>query len=531
MNPVSTITPPSLTVSGATSMSLTCPFPREMPSRTKLVATLGPASESDEMLAKLILAGVSVFRFNFSHGSLEEHAERLERVRAVAKQLQANVAVMGDLQGPKIRVGKVPPPGITLRTGQDVSIRRAVPEAFVADDGTAVFGTTYEQMIHEVRAGQRVLVNDGAIRMLAIEDAEAMARGELRCRVTVGGLVTSSKGINLPESDVRAPSLTERDEVCVRFAAEHGFDYLAISFVRTADDVRVLKRLLEDCGKGKGEDRIPVIAKIEKPQAVANIDEIAKTAHALMVARGDLGVEMDIAHTPIAQRLILEAAKRYGKPAIVATQMLESMIKSVMPTRAEASDVATAIFAGASAVMLSGETAVGRHPALVVETMRRIALEAEAFTIERDSVEPSLPAALDAPSRRQAALAHGAWHLARDLGVKAVACWSQTGGMARNLSRSSMAAPVLAYSSDFRWTRRMALLSNITPILAEPPSTGYLADWTDQVEADLMDFGWVDPGDHVLLIAGKPLGAPQTTSAIAVLEVGNRATGFRAHDR
>jgi len=516
-------------------MSLTCPFPREMPSRTKLVATLGPASDSEEMLAKLILAGVSVFRFNFSHGSEAEHEARLNRLRLVAERLQATVAALGDLQGPKIRVAKVPGDGIRLRVGQDVAFRRGVAEAFVDEQGCAVFGTTYEGLIDEVRTGQRVLINDGAIRMLAVQSETPRlpdgSRPERRCRVTVGGLVTSGKGINLPESDVKAPSLTERDEGWVRFAADRGFDYLALSFVRTGDDVRALKRLLDSLGRGEGADRIPVIAKIEKPQAVMNIDAIAQTAHGLMVARGDLGVEMDIARTPVAQRLILEAARRYGRPAIVATQMLESMIESVMPTRAEASDVATAIFSGASAVMLSGETAVGRHPDLVVETMRRIALESEAFHASRSLVEPVIPEALDPARHRQAALAHSAWHLARTMKVKAVACWSQTGGMARNLSRAEMTAPILAYTSDARWARRIALLSNVSPVLAEPPPSGYLSDWTDQVEADLMDFGWVDPGDQVLLIAGKPLGAPQTTSAMAVLEIGNKATGFRAHDQ
>ena len=349
------------------------------PAHAKIVATLGPASDSPEMLDKLIDAGVSVFRLNFSHGKLSDMDIRYKKVRDAIDRSGRAVAVMGDLQGPKMRVGVVPDldgsGGVMLEPGDDVWFRKDQGDAAIID-GQYVFSTTFENMYEDVQPGQRVLINDGLIRMLAVD----RKRGEwVRCRVTIGGKVTSAKGVNLPETDITAPSITERDWKCVDWAVANGLDYLALSFVKDAKEVIELKnRLNELCTPDLAwvdpvvGARIPVVVKIEKPQALVNLAEIVDAADAIMVARGDLGVEMDVARVPVAQKFIIASCIEAGKPCIVATQMLETMIESSTPTRAEASDVANAVFDGCDAVMLSGETAVGAHPALVVETMRRI---------------------------------------------------------------------------------------------------------------------------------------------------------------
>lgn len=501
------------------------------PTATRIVATLGPASESEEVVTKLMQGGVSVFRLNFSHGGFDQHLARLNVVRNVAHRLGCQTAVMGDLQGPKIRVGRVDPPGIMLEPGQDVIFRLGIERAEVVQ-GVAILPTTFEGLVREVQAGQRVLVNDGAIRMLAV-DADAK-RGELRARVTVGGLVTSSKGINLPESDIRVPAITERDWRCVEWAVENGLDFLALSFVRTAEEVLELREKLAGmCSvryevEGSGAAAmIPVIAKIEKPQAVANLDAIVQAADAVMVARGDLGVEMDIARVPVVQHRILAACHQWGKPCIVATQMLETMTENASPTRAEASDVANAIFDGADAVMLSGETAVGKHPVLVIETMRRIIEAAEEEEVT-SLTAPTPPGRMIEQGYRTAALAHAAWYLARDVRAKAVVCWSESGGSARYLSQTGFRVPILAYSSNARSTRRMALLWGVRAIHAKPPASGRLGDWTDMVEKELLSRGWVEHGDQVIVMAGKPLGVAKVVDTVAVMTIGDSRSAFRS---
>ncbi|MFG0283709.1 MAG: pyruvate kinase [Phycisphaerales bacterium JB039] len=497
--------------------------PGRLPTRTKIVATIGPASESPEMLRRLILAGVSVMRFNFSHGTLAEHERRLRDVRAIAAEMARPVAVLGDLPGPKIRVGVVPEGGVEVVSGQEIIFERGREMAAIVD-GAPTFGVTYPELIGEVEPGQRVLINDGAIRLLAVDhDGQ-----RLRCLVTIGGLITSGKGINLPETSVAVPSLTERDWELTRWAVAHGVDYLALSFVRRAEDITLLRGRIADYACNIGGGQTPIVAKIEKPQAVGNIEAITDAADALMVARGDLGVEMDIAQVPLAQKRIIRACEDWGKPCIVATQMLESMITSAAPTRAEATDVANAIFDGADAVMLSGETAIGRHPDLVVETMHRIARAAEGSGLIK-SDEPSPPVQLVASRYQTAALAHGAWHVARDTAAAMVVCWSQHGGTARYLSQNGFAVPIVAYTSDEASSRRMALLRGVTPVLMRPPASGLLGDWTDEVERDLLGRGWVRSGDVVVMLAGKPLGRARATNSIAVLRIGDPNSGYRAH--
>ena len=270
---------------------------------------------------------------------------------------------------------------------------------------------------------------------------------------------------------------------------------------------------------------IPVIAKIEKPEALENIDAILEAADGIMVARGDLGVEMDLAEVPLVQKRLIAKCDEWGKPCIVATQMLETMIENASPTRAEVSDVANAILDGADAVMLSAETASGKHPALAVETMRRVIRAAERKLAD-DTSAPSPAARLIKSRYRTAALAHGAWHVAHDIGAKLVACWSQEGGAARYLSQTSMSIPIVAYSSDDRHVRRMALLRGVTARRMDVPSGGTLSEWNVQVEQDLLALGWVQPGDPIVLVAGKPLGVKGATCSLAIHYTGNRTTGY-----
>lgn len=517
--------------------------------RARIVATLGPASDSPAAVERLINAGVDIFRFNFSHGTLDDHARRLATVRAAADRLNRSIGCLGDLSGPKIRVGTVaalrPPedgsgpmlPGVLVEPGDEVLINPAAGTTSLQMREArriVTLPTSYAPLVREVRPGHRVLINDGAIRMLALEsDGRA-----LRCSVTVGGLITTRKGINLPDSTLSAPAITDDDWTCVEWAVHHGLDFLALSFVRTPDEVTLLKdRLAGMCSADRANSEsvlgegtpsfIPVIAKIEKPEAVAAIDAIVDAADAIMVARGDLGVEMDIAQVPIAQKRILAACEKWGKPSIVATQMLETMIDNAQPTRAEASDVANAIFDGAGAVMLSGETATGKHPALVVETMRRIILAAETRMDEMPMLA-SPPIVLQQRGYATAALAHGAWHVVRDLGAVVVACWSENGGTARYLSQNDFRIPIVAYSSNPRATRRMSILRGVTPILADPPDSGRLSDWNERVDRDLIEAGLARPGDPIVLLAGRPLGRVYSTSTLAVSRVGSPSGGYRA---
>lgn len=507
-----------------------------VPTHAKIVATIGPASDTPEMLDRLIGQGVSVFRINFSHGSLDDKGQLFTHIREASARAGKCIAILGDLQGPKMRVGEVPDlddaGGIVVEAGDEVLFKRNQGEAGIMN-GVATFDATFDELYDDVKPGQRVLINDGAIRMLAL----GQNRGEsIRCTVTEGGRITSGKGINLPESDLSLPAITDRDWECVRWAVDRGVDYLALSFVRTAEEVHMLvDRLREWCtpdlpwAESEVGMRIPVVVKIEKPQAVDNLSEIIEATDAVMVARGDLGVEMDVAKVPVIQKHILAKCCEQGKPCIVATQMLESMIDSPNPSRAEASDVANAVFDGCDAVMLSGETAVGAHPDLVVETMNRIIRVTESRMDELAHAS-GVPRDLKEYPFRSAALARGVWHIAEELGAKAVAVWSEAGGMARYLSQNNFRIPIFAYTSSPIGSRRMALFGGVTPILTDPPGQGRLRDWTEIVESMLIERGFVEERDPVLLVAGKPLGAILAQSTVAILRIGDQYSGFRVAD-
>ncbi len=508
---------------------------RVIPPRTKIVATIGPASESPEMVEALIRAGVNIFRFNFSHGAFEEHERRLRTVRECARRLNRVIGCLGDLPGPKIRIGKVEG-AIELRPGEEVVFDPDIEFARVEatpDGERAVLPVTYDGIAHDVEAGQRILLADGALRMLALRTDGR----RVYARVTVGGTLTSGKGINLPESEVSAPAITDRDWACVEWAVAHGLDFLALSFVRTPREVRELKdRLWSMCSvnrdesDGGGGSMIQVIAKIEKPQAVARIDAIVEAADGIMVARGDLGVEMEIAGVPVAQKRIIASCRAQGKPVIVATQMLETMIENPTPTRAEASDVANAIYDGASCVMLSGETAVGRHPDLVVETMVRI-IEATEDRLREIGPQYAGPTQILEKHTMTAALTTGAWYAGERLDARAIACWSENGGTARYLSQMGFLIPILACSTRERATRRMTILPGITPMVTEPPASGSVSEWNAWAVEELRERGWAEEGQWVVLLAGRPLGQPRRTNSMTLHRVGDDADPARAGAR
>lgn len=496
---------------------------------TTIVATLGPATSTVESIGALIDAGASIFRLNFSHGRREEHEARLTAIRSAGERSGRPIGVLGDLQGPKIRVGRIGrdmDESLELVAGSEVLFERGDSVTDPQDSASAApirLTCTYERFIDDVLPGHRVLLDDGAIRLLAVERSE----DQLRCTVVHGGRLVSRKGINLPDTMVRLPALDERDLEWVEWAVEHDVDFLALSFVQSAADIDDLRRRVDAIATARELRgfRMSIVAKIERPQAVENIESITQAADAVMIARGDLGVEMDMAQVPVVQKRLIAICRSWGKPSIVATQMLQSMIESPIPTRAEASDVANAILEGADAVMLSGETAVGRYPTVTVETMRRIAQAAEGYVAEQPPSDTA-PRRLIESGYRTAALAHGVWYIARDNRARCLVVWSQAGGGARYLSQNDFTIPIAAFSSDRRALRQMALLRGVYPVHLDPPPSS-LAAWTVHVDRWLVEHEWAVAGDRVVLIAGSPLGVAGVTNALALHEVGSRDTGFK----
>ena len=407
---------------------------------TKIIATLGPATESVTMIEKLIKEGARVFRINFSHGSFEDFDNRVRNVRRASKNSCTYVGILGDLSGPKIRVGKVIPEGVLLKNGQE--IRFIKKEILGGSEGNeSAFSTTYPKLIDEVKRNERILLDDGNLELKVLKIEGKGISAALVCKVVVGGLLTSSKGINLPNTELSLPSLTKKDILCTEYAAKNNFDYLALSFVRSGKDIKKLKKkLIELNARPAGlnitsgdlgfsttfeDEYIPIISKIEKPQAIDNLDEIIIESDGIMVARGDLGVEMDVAEVAILQKKIIRKCREHMKPVIVATQMLQSMIVDPVPTRAEVSDVANAIIDGADAVMLSGETAIGKFPIETVRMMNRVSVNTNNYIkSEHESRGKFMP--FEGLLNRKATMARGVQQMARDIQVKYIVTWTFT---------------------------------------------------------------------------------------------------------
>lgn len=476
--------------------------------RTKILATLGPGTQDDAVLGRLLEAGVQAVRLNFSHGSLDEHAAMLGRVRQMARDQGRAVAVLGDLRGPKIRLGQIDPTddtdGMPIEIGQSLVIQR---EPITGRDGRVSLNRA--ELVDDVAVGQRILIEDGLLRFLVTDRTDE----EVICTCTAGGVIQSRKGVNFPDTDLRLPAMTDYDRQCVDWAMEHELDYLALSFVRRADDLLDLRRRL-----GEADSGILIVPKIEKPEALDQIDAILDAADALMVARGDLGVEMDLARVPIIQKQLIRRCQVRGKPVIVATQMLQSMIDQTSPTRAEVSDVANAIFDGTDVVMLSGETAVGRHPLAAVQTMAHVAAVTEDDLLQRHADDlDHMPRIAVEPL--YAAIARGAWQMVRALKIKLVIVRSETGHMARIFSKSRFPVPIIAVSSRPRVVRQMALLYGVEPMRVD--TIDALGESCPLIDRTLIDRELVQPGDPVLIVGGASADQPETANGIAIHRIGS----------
>ena len=463
------------------------------PRRTKIVATIGPACSSPDQIRELIEAGMDGARLNMSHGGHEDHAERARAVREAEAACGRPIALIGDLQGPKLRLGALPSP-ITLVTGESVVI---AGEENATGDDIPVSPSVLGQVL---QVGNDVLIDDGNVRLRV----EAVERGRVRCDVIFGGVISSNKGVNLPGVPLPIPSLTRKDLADLDFALELGVDFVALSFVRSASDVQALRTLIEARGS-----HAYVIAKIEKAEAIAALDEILAETHAVMVARGDLGVEIGAADVPLLQKRIILRALERGKPVITATQMLESMITNPGPTRAEASDVANAILDGTSAIMLSGETAVGAYPVESINVMNRIAL----------AVEPSLgyrheiPEASDEPTIGQA-MSNAACDIAEALSAKAILVPTFTGRTASGVARLRPRRHIVALTHKIDSLRHMALEWGVYPL--DIPETDDVEDlWARSVIA-AREIGIVEAGDRVVITAGTAVNIPGSTNVIKV---------------
>ena len=474
--------------------------------RTKIVGTIGPASESEEIIEKLIRAGLNVARMNFSHGTHQQHAERMARIRKVSKRLGVPIAILQDLQGPKIRVGDLAE-AVQLQEGEHVLLYAAGDS--VPKGSNLAIPVDFPELFASVKAGDPILLDDGRLALRA----ENCGSRELTAAVEAGGELSSHKGINLPGVHIQVAGFTSKDEDDLSFGIEQGVDAVAISFVRSAQDVQKVRDAIES---RIGDRRPPlVIAKLEKPEALDDLEAILKIADGVMVAHGDLGVEMPPEKVPVIQKKIIQSANACARLVITATQMLESMIHNPLPTRAEASDVANAIFDGTDAVMLSAETAAGEYPVEAVTLMARIASEAEAHYLEWGS-----PRTLDSLGSSDAAsMARAAFEIAHDRDVEAIAVFTVRGETALLTSKTHPNVPVLAFTPEESTFRRLAFQWGVIPNLV--PIVGTVEDMLKRVDAAMLENHMVAPGKQVILICGFPVGALRSPNMALLHTVGS----------
>jgi pyruvate kinase len=469
--------------------------------RTRIVCTIGPASRDVGTLRKLVHAGMDVARLNFSHGTHDEHAAVIRAIREGESEWGHPVTIIQDLQGPKIRLGNFVGGRAMLMTGD--------PFTLTAErvDGTAAGASLdHPELFAALKAGDQIWMDDGTIQ-LAVEKVEA---GEARCRVSAGGVVSDHKGVALPGLPLPLSCLTAKDKVDLRFGIEHGVDYVAVSFVRSASDIQEVRKFLLD-----QRASLPIIAKLERAEIVANLPGILALVDAVMVARGDLGVEVPIEEVPIIQRDVIRQARVAKVPVIVATQMLESMVTYLRPTRAEVSDVATAIFEGADALMLSAETASGQHPVEAVEVMSRVATRAERAT-QRTSAMTSRPEAYGFPE----AVAEAACRAAQVLHAKAIVAFTQSGFSARLISSERPDVPVVALTPFSEVQRRLGLYWGVSSRLIRKVET--TDEMVHEVEATLLGHGTVRNGDVIVIISGAPMWVTGTTNLLKLHRIGDR---------
>jgi pyruvate kinase len=469
--------------------------------RVKIVCTMGPATASPERMLGLVEAGMDVARMNFSHGSHEDHQKVYDLVRSAASEAGRAVAVLADLQGPKIRLGKFANGPHEWRTGDLVTI--------TSED---ILGTpdrvscTYKKLPQEVKVGDRLLIDDGKV---AVEVSAVEGGTDIRCLVVEGGPVSNNKGVSLHNVAVSVPAMSDKDEADLRFALGLGVDLIALSFVRSPDDIKLVKEIMTEEGR-----TVPVIAKVEKPEAVEHLEAIVLAFDGVMVARGDLGVELPLDQVPLVQKRAVQLCRENAKPVIVATQMLDSMIENSRPTRAEASDVANAVLDGTDAVMLSGETSVGKYPVLTVSTMAKIVTTTEAGPFP-------VPRLQHDPRTHGGALTVAASQIARNIGAKALVAFSQTGDTVRRLSRLHCELPLYAFTPVAEVRDQLALSWGVETFLTD--FVQHTDDMFQQVDTLMLNLGLARPGDFVVVVAGSPPNAPGSTNTLRVHKIGTLA--------
>jgi pyruvate kinase len=459
--------------------------------KTKIVCTIGPASAREEVIEAMIENGMNIARLNFSHGEHKDHEEKIEMIRALSVKLHTPIAILQDLAGPKIRVGSIPDPGVLLEAGRDfiLTVRNVV-------GSREMVSVSYPDLPNDVRKGDRLLLADGLMELEVVKTSIT----EITCRVITGGILTSHKGINLPTGTIKAPPLTVKDREDLLFGLRHNVDYVALSFVKTADDIKAVKDIIQ----GEGKDT-PVIAKIEKHEALDHLEGIVDISDGIMVARGDLGVEIPLEEVPLIQKRLIRKANAAGKPVITATQMLRSMVNSPRPTRAEAADVVNAVLDGTDAVMLSEETASGEYPVEAVAIMHRLAVNAEAgFSYETF---------LNVIPRKDIAesVAHASCMLADHLDAEAIVTYTTTGLTAMRISRFRPKHHIIALSADIKTVRRLSLFWGCRPHLL---NAHIVTD--DMIEGAVMETGEVSAGDLVVIVAGHPLLKAGATNMLRV---------------
>ncbi|MFJ5677319.1 pyruvate kinase [Streptomyces sp. NPDC093097] len=470
--------------------------------RAKIVCTLGPATDSYEQIKALVDAGMDIARFNLSHGTYADHEARFDRVRKASEESHRSVGILADLQGPKIRMGRFREGPVLLERDDTFTI--TVEDGIEGDRQTC--GTTYAGLAADVTPGERILVDDGKVTL----EVTAVDGPRVHTTVIEGGMVSDHKGLNLPGVAVSVPALSEKDQDDLRWALRYGADVIALSFVRSGRDIHDVHRIMRE------ENRfLPVIAKVEKPQAVDNIDDIVAAFDGIMVARGDLGVEMPLETVPIVQKRAVKLAKRNAKPVIVATQMLDSMIDNSRPTRAEASDVANAVIDGTDAVMLSGETSVGKFPTETVRTMSRIVEAAE-----EDILAKGLPPLTERskPRTQGGAVARAAAEMGDFLGAKFLVAFTQSGDTVRRLSRYRSPIPLLAFTPDPATRSQLNLTWGVETFLG--PTVNSTDEMVAQVDEQLLKIGRCRKGDLVIITAGSPPGVPGSTNLVRVHRIG-----------
>jgi pyruvate kinase len=476
--------------------------------RTKIVCTIGPASRAPEMLRELMLAGMDVARLNFSHGDQSYHGENIERIRAVSAEVGKPIAILTDLQGPKLRVGEMQGEGVLLVSGEKVTL---TTRPIVGHAGEVP--VQYAKLPRDVETGDRILIDDGLLELRVLSTGET----DIACRVITGGLLQTNKGMNLPRASHAIPAITDKDRRDLRFVLEQQVDWVALSFVRNSDEVRELKEMIRELSTS--DNPVPVVAKIEKPEAVDDIDGIIEAADAIMVARGDLAIETSPEDVPILQKMIIAKCNAVGKPVITATQMLDSMMRNPRPTRAEASDVANAILDGTDAIMLSGETAVGKYPLESVRTMVRIAEEAERSGLEglarpRPPLGPSTSSGHGPVTSIADAVSHATRETACDLGAAAIITPTISGHTARVISKYRPHCPIVAVTPSSRVQCQLALYWGVRPLLSRR------AESTDDTITGAVrvaqQHGLVKQGDVVVITAGAASSGPGTTDIMKV---------------